>query len=393
MAKGGVFVETEQKMTLLAVGDIILGEDPHFYMSGIRDVLKAAQIRLGQLEVPYTKWAEVFEGMCREPWRLEALEGCLDIVTLAGNHIYDAKEAGVKDTLDWLDAHQIMHTGGGRNLNEAKAAAVIEKGNVRIGVLNYNCTGPKATYAGETKGGCAYVEIVTAYELGDVANPGGPAENIYSFPKLNSLKKMKADISALKKSCDLVIVYFHKGIVHKPVKLADYEYIVSYAAIDAGADLVFSSHSHILHGIEIYKGKTIYHGLGNGVAWVPSLRADYYEKHPSRKNEIFDPKEWAQKRIERFGFVPDDDYPTYPFHPEAVYTVLARCVIENGQITKTGCVPAIVGKDGVTRVVTKSDGGQDVMEYLKKITEGAGLNAVYQWSADGRVIEISERKN
>lgn len=383
-------MDKQEKMTLLALGDIILGEDSDFYMSGVTDLLKRAQIRIGQLEVPYTQRSRVFEGLSREPWRLEALMGCIDVVTMAGNHIYDAKEVGVEDTLDWLDAHQIMHTGAGRNLKEANKAAVIQKENTKIGVLNYNCTGPKATYASETKAGCSYVEIVTAYELGDVANPGGPAEHIYSFPKLDALRKMKAAIKALKKECDIVIVYFHKGIVHKPVKLADYEYIVSHAAVDAGADLVLSSHSHILHGIEIYRGRTIYHGLGNGVAWVPSLRADYYNKNSSNKNDIFDPKEWAQKRIERFGFVPDDDYPTYPFHPEAIYTILASCVIENGKIVQTGCVPAIVGKDGVTRAVTRTDGGQDVMDYLEKITRGAGLNAVYRWQGDEIVIEAAE---
>ncbi len=374
---------------MVTLGDIILGDDPEFYMSGVMETLKNADVRLGQLEVPYTKRAKVFEGMSREPERLLPLAGCMDIVTMAGNHIYDAKEAGIEDTLDWLDEHHIRHAGAGMDLDQARKGAFFQKEGCRIGVLNYNCTGPKATWASNEKPGAAYVDIITSYDLEDVANPGGPPEHVDTFPRLGSLRRMCRDIRELKERCDIVAVYFHKGIVHKPIALADYEYIVSYAAIEAGADVVFGSHSHILHGIEIYKGKTIFHGLGNGVAWVPSLRADYYKGKNTAKNEVFDPEDWAKKRIERFGFIPDPDYPTYPFHPEAVYTVLAKCVIADGRIVQTRCIPAIVGKDGVTRVVGRTDGGEEVFDYLVKITDGAGLNVCYCW--DDNEIVIKEK--
>ena len=206
-------MENKNELVLLALGDIILGEDSPKFMEGVRPALKEADIRIGQLEVPYTTRCEVMEGLYREPWRLEPLADCMDILTLAGNHLYDAKEEGIEDTLGWLDANGLLHAGAGNNLQEARKPALIEKNGCRIGVLNYNCTGPKVTYAGEDKAGCAYVKIITKYELGDVANPGGPPEKIYTFPDLESLEWMKADVSELKKECDLVIVYFHKGIV------------------------------------------------------------------------------------------------------------------------------------------------------------------------------------
>lgn len=383
-------MENKNELVLLALGDIILGEDSPKFMEGVRPALKEADIRIGQLEVPYTTRCEVMEGLYREPWRLEPLADCMDILTLAGNHLYDAKEEGIEDTLGWLDANGLLHAGAGNNLQEARKPALIEKNGCRIGVLNYNCTGPKVTYAGEDKAGCAYVKIITKYELGDVANPGGPPEKIYTFPDLESLEWMKADVSELKKECDLVIVYFHKGIVHKPVQLADYEAVVSHAAIDAGADLILSSHAHILHGIEFYKGKAIFHGLGNGVAWVPSLGPDYEFGKAAKKNDVFDPKGWAEKRIERFGFVPDPDYPTYPFHPEAVNTILAKCIIRDKKIAEVRCMPAIVGRDGVTRIVKKGSGAEDVFRYLDDITQKAGLNASYRWDDNEIIAEERE---
>ncbi len=379
-------MKQKKEMTLLALGDIILGEESQQYVEPLREILAGADIRIGQLEVPYTQRNEVLTGLSREPFRLEPLAGCMDIMTLSGNHLYDAKEEGIEDTVSWLEGHGILHAGAGRNLAEARRPAVFTKEGLRVGVLNFNCTGPRATHAGPRKAGGAYVKIYTSYELGDVANPGGPPEIIKTFPEAESLEWMRQDIEGLRERCDIVVVYFHKGIVHKPVKLAEYEGLVAHIAIDAGADVVFSSHSHILHGIEVYKGKTIYHGLGNGIAWVPSLSPSY-EFKDAKKNDVFDPKAWAEQRIERFGFVPDPEYPTYPFHPDAIYTVLAKCVIADGKIRKTGCIPAIVGKDGRTRVVSRETGGARVLEYLEEITRKAGLNAEYEWEQDEIIIK------
>lgn len=291
----------------------------------------------------------------------------------------------IEDTIQWLDAHGILHCGAGMNLDEARKQAIFQKDGIKIGVLSFNCTGPAATHAGVSKAGGAYVKIYTNYELGDVANPGGPPERIQTFPEVESLERMREDIEELRGKCDILTVYFHKGIVHKPVELASYEKLIAHMAVDAGADVVFSSHSHLLHGIERYKGRTIYHGLGNGIAWVPSLSPTYSFKN-AKKNEVFDPRAWAEQRISRFGFIPDPDYPTYPFHPDAVYTIFAKCVIQDGRIIQTGCIPCMVGKDGASRVVSREDGGGQVFEYLEKITRKAGLNAKYEWLNDEIVI-------
>ena len=71
---------------------------------------------------------------------------------------------------------------------------------------------------------------------------------------------MEGDIHQLKRQVDVVVVVFHKGMVRIPVKLAHYERQVSRAAIDAGADAVIGHHAHVLRGVEVYKGRPIYHG-------------------------------------------------------------------------------------------------------------------------------------
>ncbi|MBP5255887.1 MAG: CapA family protein, partial [Clostridia bacterium] len=146
---------------------------------------------------------------------------------------------------------------------------------------------------------------------------------------------------------------------------------------------------HLLHGCEIYKGRAIYHGLNNFVMWVPSLSPNYKGKR-DKDMDSSNNEEWVKKRVERFGFVPDPDYPTYPFHPDSIYTAAAKCIIEGGKITDTLLVPILVGKDGVSRVVGPENGGQAVFDYLVSITEQAGLNARYEWA--GEDIRIVENK-
>ncbi len=374
-----------KKLTIIATGDIILGKEPEQFFSSVDTELMKADIILGQLEVPYSDRAPELADLDRQLKNLTPLSGRFDVISLAGNHIYDAKDIGVKDTIGWLEENHISYTGGGLNIEHAKRPAIVEKEGVRIGVLSYNCTGPQVMSATDRKPGCAYVDIITHYELGDVANPGGNPTKIYTYPEPASFNSMLEDIRELRKQCDVLAVYLHKGIVHKPVKLADYEQVVSYAAIDAGADVIFSSHSHILHGIEVYKGKTIYHGLNNFIAWVPSLSPNFRAEKGVR-NEVFDPEQWARKRIDMFGFVPDPEYPTYPFHPESIYTIIAKCVIEDGIIRQTRFIPMIVNKAGVPEVVTRASGGEEVFDYMVRITAGANLNAVYEWDGDEIVI-------
>ena len=69
------------------------------------------------------------------------------------------------------------------------------------------------------------------------------------------------DVRAARTQCDVLLVYFHKGYVHRPVTVAAWERLLSHIAIDNGADAVMGSHSHIAHGVGVYKGKAIYHGL------------------------------------------------------------------------------------------------------------------------------------
>lgn len=362
---------TSRPQNLMAVGDIILGPDPDPFFESVAPVLRAADIVIGQLEVPFTTRDAEAMAQGRDPKNLQALVAAgFHVVTMAGNHCMDAGLAGVEDTLAWLRDHGIASTGLGTNLREAKQPAILERDGTRYGFLDYNCVGPKETWASANRPGGAYVHIITHYEL-DHATPGGPP-TVYTWAEPVTLSAMVQDISGLRQECDVLLVSLHKGLGHTPVKLAAYERQVSHAAIDAGADLVVGHHAHILRGIEFYKDKPIYHGLGNFVTWVPSLAP--------RAGQ--DAQDWATRRRELFGFEPDPEYPTYPFHPEAKYTIAAQCIVQNGKITETGYLPLVVNKQAYPCLQTRDALGQQVFDYVDKITCGAGLNARYTWKGD-----------
>jgi hypothetical protein len=366
-------------LTFLAVGDVILGPDPEYYFSPSKATLKTADVLLGQLEVPYTIRDANCVAQGRDPEVLGALvDSGFDIVSLAGNHLADAGPAGIEDTLAWLDEHNVAHVGAGVNLEEARRPVILEQDGVHFGFLDYNCVGPKETWAAAAKPGCAYLNVITHYEL-DHATPGGPPL-IYTWAETTTLNGMLEDIRKLRPICDILIISFHKGLGHTPIKLAAYEQQISYAAVDAGADIVLGHHGHILKGVEFYKGKPIFHGLCNFVAWVPSLAAK-----PGQ-----DPQSWEVRRKELFGFEPDPEYPTYPFHPEAIYTLIAKCKIKSGKLSRISYLPCIVNKQGQPEVVKHDSEGERVFNYMTKITTGAGLKTVYKWNRNEIICEAGK---
>jgi poly-gamma-glutamate synthesis protein (capsule biosynthesis protein) len=189
---------------------------------------------------------------------------------------------------------------------------------------------------------------------------------------------MRDDIAALKLQVDVTIVALHKGIVHTPAKVLDYEKEVAHAAVDAGANLVISHHAHILRGIEVYKGVPIYHGLNNFVVVTDALspKTGYGDLNA----------EYARQRLERFGFVPDPEMPLYPFHPEALQTIVATITANRDGIVSAGYLPAIVNKDYKPEVLKHDERGQQVFDYVAKISKEAGLSASFQWQGDEVLI-------
>ncbi len=365
-------------VTVLSVGDLILDEpEPRSFFAPAEPVLQAGDVVIGHVEVPHsTATASPSTDVPAppaDPAALAALPAAgFSVVTLAGNHIYDAGDAGVIDTVASAHAVGLVPTGAGATLDEARAPAVVSCGGVRIGVLSYNCVGPRESWATSRKPGCAYVHVLTHYEL-DHASPGGPPK-IYTFADPDSLERMAHDVAALRKAVDVVAVSFHKGVGHTPVTVAMYERPVARAAIDAGADMVFGHHAHIMRGIETHRGRPIFHGLGNFVTVTRALT-------PSGQG-VAELQDWARRRTALYGFAPDPAMPHYPFHPESRNTVIALCRVDRTGVVEAGFIPCWIDDQGRPCPVSRGEGGQQVADYVARISREAGLGGEFAWHGD-----------
>ena len=371
------------ELTMLSVGDIILDEpDPGSFLEPAAPVLHAADLVVGHVEVPHTdttaSTSTDVPAPPADPRALAALSRAgFDIVTLAGNHIYDSGDAGVLDTVRHARAAGLQTAGAGANLSAARRPAVVERDGIRVGVLSFNCVGPRESWATSAKAGCAYVHILTHYEL-DHASPGGPPR-IYTFADPDSLDRMAEDVATLGEHVDIVAVSFHKGVGHTPVTVAMYERQVARAAIDAGAHVVVGHHAHIMRGVEVYRGRPIYHGRGNFVTVTHALTPS-----DSSAGEL---AVWARRRVALYGFAPDPAMPFYPFHPQSRNTAVASVRVDRGGVVEAGLVPCWIDASGRPQPLTRDATGEAVVAYIQQISTEAGFDTVLQWSGDHVRIE------
>jgi len=370
----------EKRLVMLAAGDLIFDSPEADSLAAfVEPTLATGDVVVGHLEVLFTsrgarQYTEVPAPPCNPKDMKSVAAAHFNVVTLAGNHVWDSGEPGIEDTIGLLKQYGILYTGAGMNIEEARRPAVMEKNGTRIGFLSYNCIGPRESWASPTKPGCAYVNVLTHYEPGHVTPASPPV--IYTFAEPGSLKAMGDDIRSLRTKCDILVVALHKGLVHTPVTLEMYEQPVCYAAIDAGADMVLGCHAHILKGVEIYKGKVIFHGLGNFITVTKALT-----EAPNR-----DLAQWIERRKKLFGFEPDPDYPTYPFHPEAKQAILVKCIIEEKKIARISYIPCRVNRKGQPELLGNDERARQVFEYMEKITRKAGLNARFEWDGDEVIV-------
>ncbi|MGH9167727.1 MAG: CapA family protein, partial [Acidimicrobiia bacterium] len=95
----------------------------------------------------------------------------VDCVTLANNHALDYGPVALRDTLDLLSRAGIATVGAGRDVDEARAPAVVERDGFRLGVIGFT-DHPEDFAAGASRPGVALVD------LGVTELPGWLAEAI-----------------------------------------------------------------------------------------------------------------------------------------------------------------------------------------------------------------------
>ena len=273
-----------------AVGDIILSrgvQDAMFYANSPEPVftdtipiLKNNDFTIGNLEGAVTARTENAQKTYTFKFNKKALpylkQVGFDYLMLTNNHCYDYGEPGFKDTLSAVAAAGFATSGAGLNKDEAAQFYRTEINGHAVSVLSFGAYPVEQSgFNGKTMAAATEERAGILWESDDVIDM----------------------IREEKKTGALIIVNIHGGseYVRKPTASQRKLY---EKVCDAGADVVFGSHPHVLQPIEWYGDSLIFWSLGNfvfpGMEEMPGAtdtmivrigfvdgRLLYYEKFPA----------------------------------------------------------------------------------------------------------------
>jgi poly-gamma-glutamate synthesis protein (capsule biosynthesis protein) len=203
----------------------------------------------------------------------------IDIVALGNNHAMDYGVSGLDQMKKELNRRSLLHTGAG-DRDSAYRAAVYTSKRARVGMVSALAfmtrqAQAKCSPASSTEAG------VATLSFGGVIGSSARSE-------------LARWVANERRKCDLLVVGVHWGI-EKQTLPTPYQVALGRALVDAGADVVWGHHPHVLQGAELYRGKPIFYSLGNLISPLGGptslVRLTY-------QNGKFSNAEWHPARIQ-----------------------------------------------------------------------------------------------
>ncbi len=239
--------ERPDTLHLIAAGDLMVGSwvkeeirrnGYDYPFRQIQPLLKEADLVFANLEAPFgtrgTPVEKTYTFLVDTALVGVLKAGRVNLVSIANNHILDYGEEALQETMQLLKRQGIAFGGAGRNLTEARRAALLQIKGTKIALVAYSLTFPKSFWATDSSAGACFPSHTFVYR----------------------------DIQKLKRENDLVIVSCHWGEELRETP-KPYQVKLAHRLINAGADVVLGHHPHVVQGIEVYRGKIIAYSLGN----------------------------------------------------------------------------------------------------------------------------------
>lgn len=220
---------TKHQITLVAVGDIMLGRNVNVKMQKYQNFaypfektanfLSSADITFGNLESPFFNNCPIVgSGTMKFCADYKAIEGLkfagFDILSLENNHIGNYGKEGLRQTTELLTNNGILFS-----TNEITSYQANE---TTFGFLSFNFT------------------------FGE------------------SPQKALQSIEAAKNKVDILIVSAHWGNEYQK-EPSKSQKDLAYKIIDSGARIILGHHPHVIQPIEAHKDGLIFYSLGNFV--------------------------------------------------------------------------------------------------------------------------------
>ena len=376
-------MNNQDAVVVYAVGDVYSDRpDAASIFSNVAHELQKADITFCQLESPLshtTVPSTQNKNKAHDPQQVAAAikQAGFNVVSFAGNHCMEDGVEAFLETIDKLRLEGCHVIGCGRTDKQARKPTIIECRGNRIAFLAYNSVGVPESWVQENKPGCVPLRAWAMYEPMEPTQPGTPVR-IHTFPYREDVASMKIDIQNAKSRADVVIVSMHSGVHITPAVVAEYQIDIAHAAVDAGADLIIQHHAHILKGVDVYRGKIIFYGLGNFALEVHFMAKEWANlPRVKEQNRALDPN-WHP---------PYPDYPSYPFPPDSRKTVVVKCLMSNGAISRVSFLPAIINQQSQPEMLSPADEKfQQVIDYIASISHEAGFDP--EFKIDGEEVVV-----
>ncbi|MDE2660959.1 MAG: CapA family protein [Acidobacteriota bacterium] len=240
----------DDSIQVILLGQALIEHDPRPYLEAplrtVTPILSSADLVFTNLEVAVrnegcecvpTREGTFFHGA--GPAVLDyLLDIKVDLLSLANNHSWDYGAPGIASTISEATQRGFTAAGTGANLREATAPAYHELSGLKFALVAMaTVNNPPEAAATEARAG------VNMLGLDDQADWD---RNI-------------AAIQEAARSADVVIAYQHFQ-VDDP---GGWQRRWARATVDAGASLYVSHGQPTLSGVELYRGRPIFYGLGN----------------------------------------------------------------------------------------------------------------------------------
>ncbi len=370
----------------------------------------------------------------------------IGLLSAANNHSYDYGEGGALATIAHLEKAGLAFAGLGRNLAAARAPGYLDTRNGRLGLVAATTTFYPWSRAGaarpDTAGrpGINPLRFQTVYQVPPEAlavllslardlgfskeaerkrkhfysageAPDSDEEEVQfldhkflagpaaSFTRSADQADLAGNMQAIREACrqaDWVVASIHShDFAHSSVKTASWQAEMTepaecvsefaHAAIDEGVDIVAGHGSHTVLGIEIYKGRPIFYGLGNFIfqnETMTSFPADAYERFGLSPDAT--PADFLDART-------DNDRKGHPAEPAFWQGVVATCRFEQHALRAIELRPTSLGF-GLPRpqrgrpMLAEGDVARAMLERIDRLSRPLGT--VVKRRGDTGIIEI-----
>jgi poly-gamma-glutamate synthesis protein (capsule biosynthesis protein) len=193
----------------------------------VHTYLDADDVSVANLEVVFTtskKQADKRINLIADPkYAKVLLHSGVDVLNTANNHCFDFLASGYQESMKTLDDAGIPYFG---TINPG-SKQMVDK------ILTYDIKGIKIGFVG------------------------------FTYPQASDMERISNRIRSLREQgCSLVIASLHWGRELQTIP-GNGQYAYAAKILDAGADVVYGHHPHILQPVHFYKGKPIFYSLGN----------------------------------------------------------------------------------------------------------------------------------